>query len=82
MTKIKWSREGEIGTRYRRNYPDSAYHKIVTKKAKLFGQLMYCVLVAGGSPGWFRPYNLRNATFERIMDSLLPNHVEFYLMSP
>lgn len=75
--KIKWSRNGEINTHYRRGFPDSAYHRIVTKKAKLFGKLMYCVLVAGGAPHWFRPYNLRNRPFENILDSLLPNGVNF-----
>ena len=74
---IKWSREGEKGTHYRRNYPDSAYHNVVTKKAKFFGHLMYCVLVAGGAPGCFTYLRLRNRTMEEVLDSLLPNDVNF-----
>ena len=77
--QIKWSREGEKGTAYRRRFPDSSYHKIVTKKAKFFGQLMYAILIAGGAPGWFRPYNLRNVPIEDLLDSLLSNDVNFHI---
>ena len=77
MQKIKWSREGEKGTFYRRKYPDSSYHRIVTKKAKFLGKLMHAVLVAGGAPGHFRPNQLRCRTMEDVLDSLLPNNVNF-----
>ncbi len=79
MKNKKWNRDGERGTMYRRKYPDSHYHRIVTKKAKFLGQLMYCVLVAGGAPGWFRYQELRHRSMEDILDSLLPNNVNFHI---
>ncbi len=71
------SRDGERVTHYRRKYPDSAYHNIVTKKAKFFGHLMYCILIAGGAPSCFTYMRLRDRTMEEILDSLLPNGVNF-----
>jgi hypothetical protein len=73
----KWSREGEKRTHYRRNYPDRCYHNIVSKKARFFGDLMYCILVAGGAPSCFTYMRLRNRTMEEVLDSLLPNGVNF-----
>lgn len=77
MQKVRWSRENEKETAYKRRYPDSHYHNIVTKKAKFFGALMYAVLVAGGAPSCFTYMKLRNRPLEEVLDSLLPNHVHF-----
>lgn len=62
---------------YKRRIPQSAQDRIVTRKAKFFGQLMLAVLKAGGVPNWFRYEELRNRTVEGILDSLMPNDVHF-----
>jgi len=77
IPKRKWPGVQHGQVPYRRNFPDSAYHRIVTKKAKLFGSLMYAVLVAGGHPSHFRYDQLRYRSLEEILDSLLPNSVHF-----
>ncbi len=76
IPKAKWPGVNH-NTPYIRRFPDSAYHKIVTKKAKFFGKLMYAALVAGGHPGAFRYDQLRHRTLESVLDSLLPNKVDF-----
>lgn len=64
-------------SRYRRRLPDTAHKRIITKKAKIFGKLMHSALEAGAFPAWFRPDQLRDAVFEEVLDSLLPNDVHF-----
>lgn len=64
-------------SRYRRRLPERTHKRIVTKKAKIFGKIMYSALVAGGHPAHFRPDKLRDRVFEELIDTLLPNDVHF-----
>ena len=67
----------EVKVQYQRQIPNRCHQNIVTKKAKFFGQLMYCILVAGGYPGCFRYDMLRKRTIESVLDPLLPNNINF-----
>jgi len=63
--------------KYKRKLPEKGHNRIVTKKAKFFGKLMYEVLVAGGAPEFFTPAELRNRTIEGLLDSIMPNGINF-----